>query len=116
MVREGYRPVHLAELVGVTYQTLRNWITDKHPPDRAERHSHRLLEVLHMTAEELWGIAEGQDPPFKAWREFVEIAGPKLSPDERRSLAGFPWPPGKQPTVESYWTALSALRQAVSRD
>jgi transcriptional regulator with XRE-family HTH domain len=113
MVRKGLRQAHLAELVGVTWQTVHNWITDKHPPD--EKRLPRLLEVLEMRPEELLGLAAGQEPSFEAWREFIKREGDSITAAERRAMAAFPWPPGRAPTVNSYHSLLAAIRATTKR-
>lgn len=74
-----------------------------------------LVRVLGMTAEELMGIAAGQNPPFATWHVFLaglEARGEKLTEGERAALAGLPWPSGREPTVTSYEMALAAIRTA----
>jgi len=89
------------------------WIHGRNIP--SPKHLEPLLRVLEMTAEELMGIASGQEPPFAAWGQFLallEKRGVALDEDERRALAGLPWPRGREPSVTSYEMALAAVRTA----
>lgn len=101
LTRAGRTKQWLAKEIGVQWQTVHSWTVNQHQPDGAN--IAKAAEALHMSPGELLGILDGQEPPFEAWRAFLETAdGKGVSPDERRALAGIPWPRGKQPTVASY--------------
>lgn len=74
-------------------------------------HLRSAAQVLGVTADELLGILEGQEPPFAAWAEFMATAlGESTTEAERRALKSILWPDDSPPTVASYSTALAALR------
>jgi transcriptional regulator with XRE-family HTH domain len=71
----------------------------------------RVAEILAVTVDELLGVAEGQEPPFEAWQEFLATdAGQSMTPGERRALCAFAWPPELEPTVSGYVALLGAMR------
>jgi transcriptional regulator with XRE-family HTH domain len=108
-VSRGWKKAELARRLGKSWRLLHKWETDEQPPDRE---SLRLLSgVLGMTIEELLGVAAGQDPPWSAWREFLEAPeAATMDAGERRALQSLAWPPGREPTVAGYLMTLAALR------
>lgn len=113
-LRSGMTKSEVGRATGKGYRKIQAWITGESEP-RGE-HLALLAEVLGVTADELLGIADGQEPPFAAWAEFLETEqGRSVTADERRALAGLPWPAGTQPTVASYQIALAAVRSTVPR-
>jgi hypothetical protein len=67
--------------------------------------------VLDVTLEELLGVADGQDPPFAAWRPFIETHS-EITSDERKALQCFAWPSGTAPSVAAYEVLLTAIRMS----
>jgi transcriptional regulator with XRE-family HTH domain len=93
--------------------TIYEWISGRTPQPRIE-HLAKLAEVLEMTTDELLGIAEGQQPPFGEWAEFLaklEERGDELAEGERRALSSFAWPDGTAPTVDGYESLLVVVRK-----
>lgn len=113
--RSGLSKSEVARRLKTSYVTVNRWTTGESRP--SARFLRALPEVVGMTLEELLGVAEGQDPPFESWQQFVATPeGSGMSPGERRALQGLPWPPGTTPTVSSYLVALTAVRSAVRRE
>lgn len=112
----GLRKAHLAERVGVTWGTVNNWTRDEVVP--GGDNLRRIAEVTGVTLDELLGVATGQEPPFPAWKRFLdqlESEGIEMSADQRRALASIAWPPGEEPTVASYQAMLAGLRTTKPR-
>ena len=111
----GMSQRELARRMGIDRpQTINDWISGRQDP-RAH-HLRLLRSVLEMTLDELLGVADGQEPPFQAWRPFVaELAaeGDTLTRDEERGLKSILWPDGKEPTVFGYRQALALMRTGV---
>lgn len=107
--RRGMSKSELGHAIGKTYRQVQKWEKGEVQP---ERDSIRLVaQVLAVTIEELLGVAEGQDPPFAAWREFIATSdGQTMSAGERRMLQSLAWPDGREPTVGGYLMFLAALR------
>lgn len=110
--RPGWSKNKLARKIGVRWQTVHEWTTGESKP--RQENLERIAKEMPVTLEELLGIAEGQDPPFRAWKEFLAVT-PNLTPSERRSLQAMVWEPGKEPTVASYQIALAALHSTRER-
>jgi len=78
----------------------------------------RIAEVLGMTTDELLGMAEGQEPPFSAWSEFLQALagrGDKLSSRERRKLAMMHFEEDEEPTVGTYELQLATFRTTLKK-
>lgn len=107
--RAGLSKSELARRLDKGYRTVQTWIRDEHEP--GGENVRRIAEVLGVTADELLGIMDGQDPPFAAWAQFLETpTGRSLTAEHRRSLAALPWPRGTAPTVAAYLMAAESLR------
>jgi len=106
----GISKADLARALGhKTVAQVSKWISGTKDPSPGSLRA--LSEVLRVTVDELLGVAEGQDPPFGAWREFLaspEAAG--LTVEERRALRSFAWPALREPTVTGYVAILGAMR------
>lgn len=92
-----------------------DWLNGRQKPDAETIPV--LARELGMTVNELLGIAAGQEPPFAAWHEFLDVLerrGDKLDELHRQTLAAVPWPPKTQPTVASYEMMLAALRATMA--
>ena len=114
MARRGKRISDVAEACGVQWQTAQKWTRGEAYPQVAQLPG--LLRVLSMTAEQLLGIAAGQEPPFAAWAAFVASAdGQAATLGEMAALRGIAWPDGREPTLGAYTLALAALRMGVAR-
>lgn len=112
--RAGLNKSELAAQAGVTYRMVHAWETGEKDPSAESLR--RMSGVLAVSIEELLGVAEGQDPPFAAWTEFVKTPqGQSMTTEERRMLQSIAWPAGQQPTVAAYMVALSAARATVPR-
>lgn len=104
----------LADLVGADPQMVNKWI--KGSKAVSPGYLRKLAEVLPVTVDELLGVAEGQDPPFSAWAEFLgrpESQG--MTDDESRALRSFNWPSELEPTVYGYIALLGAIRAGSRR-
>lgn len=109
--RAGLSKSELGRAVGSSYRLVHRWEIDEQAP--SADYLRRIAGALHVTIEELLGVAAGQDPPFKAWHVFLETPeGVGLSADERRALQSIAWPSGVEPTVIAYAMMLSAIRLA----
>lgn len=109
MRRAGVTPTELAERAGFGESLVYKWLRG----DQAISAESlvRITEVLPVTADELLGVAAGQEPPFAAWRAFLETPeGHGVTQPERRTLQVVYWPDGIEPTVSSYLVALQAIR------
>lgn len=99
----------LSRVTGARPATVGEWYHGRSVPGWS--YLGQIAEVLHVTIEELLGIAEGQEPPYEAWREFRQThQGQSLNEEEVRALKLLAWPQGTEPTVASYQIALQALR------
>jgi transcriptional regulator with XRE-family HTH domain len=99
----------LADLVGADPQMVNKWI--KGSKAVSPGYLRKLAEVLPVTVDELLGVAEGQEPPFGAWTEFLgrpEAEG--MTDEESRALRSFNWPTELEPTVYGYIALLGAMR------
>lgn len=106
--RAGLSKSEAARQAGTDYQTLHKWTKGQEP--RAGWLP-ALCKVLGVTADELLGIAEGADPPFEAWQDFLcTPQGQSMTPEEARALRMFNWPSGFEPTVFHYSATLQMLR------
>lgn len=112
--RRGWSKAELARRLEKDWRLIHKWEAEGQHPDRE---SLRLLaKEFGVTIEELLGVAEGQDPPFAAWPEFLETPqGKSMTRDERRMLQSIAWPRGYEPNVAAYMVALSAARTATPR-
>lgn len=107
---EGHDQSTLQRALGVRWATVHAWWVGKSVPKGPNLRG--LGEVLGVTIDELLGIAEGQDPPFEAWRAFMETEqGRSATEDELTSLRSIYWK-SKKPTVASYMVMLQGLRSA----
>lgn len=106
--RNNLKVADLARLCEVTYSAADRWVKDKAFP---QRNLPRIAEVLGVKIEELLGIHEGQEPPYPAWSDFLGTPVAKLmSPMQLRALRSVLWPPGEEPTVETYnWMAQGLM-------
>ncbi len=106
----GKRKSRLSKEVGVSWQTVHDWVRGERLPDQV--HLPLLAKALGVTPEQLLGVAVGQNPPFAAWATFADTPeGRTMTEDERRELAAHPWI-GRHPTVLSYQLLLVAVRSA----
>jgi transcriptional regulator with XRE-family HTH domain len=113
LVQKGWTRQKLAKELDTRWQTVDDWISGKHEPKRFLR---RIAEVLGVTTDELLGVAEGQDPPFDSWRDFLATTeGQTMTEDERRMLRSIAWPRGRAPTVGAYLAVLVAARMTAAR-
>jgi transcriptional regulator with XRE-family HTH domain len=113
LAQKGWTRQRLAKELGTRWQTVDDWISGKHEPRRFLR---RIAEVLDVTTDELLGVAEGQDPPFAAWPEFLATdEGRAMTEDELRMLRSIAWPRGRAPTVGAYLAVLVAARMTAAR-
>lgn len=105
----GLSKSELARAIGKPVAMVSKWISGTKDPSPG---SLRLLaEVLPVSVDELIGVAEGQEPPFDAWREFLDTeAGKSMNDGERRALRAFNWPSELEPTVSGYVALLGAMR------
>lgn len=108
LARRGLSVPQFAQLGGFEQSLVHKWLRG----DQAisSQSMVRITEVLHVTADELLGIAAGQDPDYPAWRDFLSAYGNAVTLDERRTLQSIYWPPGRVPTVASYVVLLQGLR------
>jgi transcriptional regulator with XRE-family HTH domain len=110
----GWTKAELARKIGKSWRLLHKWENDEQPPARESLLL--LAQVLGVTIEELLGVAEGQEPPFAAWREFLLTPqGGDITAGERRMLQSLAWPPGLEPTVTGYVMTLAAIRSGTTR-
>lgn len=113
----GWGASDLARALGIErLATAHEWVADKYEPSAV--YLRQLPGVLEMTLEELLGIAEGQEPPFDSWKEFVSQLGEKgdtLSRLESRALRSFAWPTDQEPTVAGYFMLLGVVRQGTKK-
>ena len=109
-LRKKLSKAELSRRLGLkTWHMLHWWESDKHKP--GEKNIRLLATELDVTADELLGLAEGQEPDYAAWRAFKETPSyAELSEGQRRSLRIFDWPAGFQPTLESYRWLVEALK------
>lgn len=99
----------LADLVGADPQMVNKWI--KGSKAVSPGYLRKLAEVLPVTVDELLGVAEGQDPPFGAWAEFLSRPeAESMTDEESRALRSFNWPSELEPTVYGYIALLGAMR------
>ena len=111
--RAGYRKAHLAELVGVSWQTVNTWSKGVTPSADNVR---RVASVTGCPVEDLLGNPSGGDPKFSAWDDFKKTRDYEgLGPGERRALATIMWPPGKEPTLSAYLVVLQGIRAAADK-
>lgn len=114
MQRAGLTKAELARRCDVRWQTVHDWIRNQSIPEPDNWRS--IAEATGVTLDELLGVAAGQDPPFPAWKDFIETdAGKGLSAGERRALQAFAWPEGVEPAVGDYYALLTVLRAAQAR-
>jgi transcriptional regulator with XRE-family HTH domain len=106
----GLSKRELADALGHKDQAqVSKWISGTKDPSPGSLR--KLAEVLAVTVDDLLGVAEGQEPPFTAWREFLATPeGQTMNDGERRALRAFNWPSELQPTVHGYVGLLGALR------
>jgi transcriptional regulator with XRE-family HTH domain len=91
------------------FRTIHRWESEGGSPDR--ENLMRVAEVLGVSIEELLGVATGQEPPFPAWRAFLETSrGRAMTQRQREALAAIWWR-DSEPTVEAYAVLLSGLEQ-----
>jgi transcriptional regulator with XRE-family HTH domain len=111
--RLGWTKAELARRIGKPgkngWRLIQKWEKGEQRPDRESLML--LAGVFGVSIEELLGVAEGQDPPFEAWRDFITTAeGRSMDAGERRMLQAIAWPPGREPTLVGYLMMLAALR------
>lgn len=71
-----------------------------------------------MSVDELLGMAEGQEPPFAAWREFLEKLKERsdaLTKRERRKLVMMDFEEDEEPTVTTYELQLTTFRTTLQK-
>jgi transcriptional regulator with XRE-family HTH domain len=108
----GWTKSELGRKIGKSYRMVQKWETGDQGPDRESLAL--LSEVLGVTLEELLGVAEGQDPPFAAWHEFLATPqGQSMTPGERRMLQSIVWP--GDPPLAAYMAALMAAKITTPR-
>ena len=108
--RAGISKQALADRVGKRWGTINNWTRGATEPSAKD--IRRIAEATGVTVDELLGIADGQEPTFPAWEEFVGSSmWQELTEDQQRTLAGIPWR-GSEPTLESYVIAAAAVKAA----
>lgn len=108
--RKGWTTTRLAEELGVTWAAADRQRKGRAYP-REPKTWVRLCEVLAVTPWELMPFALDYEPPFAAWRAFLETdEGKEMSADERVRVAFFPILDGDEPTVTTYTMALMAVR------
>lgn len=113
-LRRGWRKVDLANALEINWRALHKWEIGSQRPNRESLI--KLAKALEVSIEELLGVAEGQDPPFPAWHEFLATElGKTVTPEERLSLQSMRWLPGTAPNVALYTTGLLMLRSAGPR-
>jgi len=110
----GFNKSQLARELGCTWVTLHKWENNVNVP-RAEA-VEKICKVLGMTPEELLGVAQGQQPTFAAWPEFLQTPeGRSMTPEETDMLRALNWPANKAPTVTTYVIMLGAIRSSLDR-
>jgi transcriptional regulator with XRE-family HTH domain len=96
------------------YRTVHRWEEEDGSPER--ENLTRVAEVLGVSIEELLGVATGQEPPFEAWRAFLETSrGRAMTERQREALAAIWWR-DSEPTVEAYAVILSGMELAKPRE
>ncbi|MFW6031578.1 MAG: helix-turn-helix domain-containing protein [Myxococcota bacterium] len=114
MERRDLNKSDLQRATGARWQTVDEWTKGTWP---STEYARKLAEVLNVSLDELLGIAEGQDPPYPAWHQFLRTPeGRSASAAERRALKSIAWPEGKEPTISSYLVGLQMVRSTVERD
>lgn len=113
--RSGLTIKEVADLMGVNWPAASAWQKGRTFPEDPVR-VRRLAEVLKVTADELLGMATGQEPPFEAWGAFMATPdGQSMDKEEQIALRSIAWPTGKEPTVAIYTAYLALLRSAPPR-
>lgn len=107
--RFGLSKSEFCRQAGIDYRLYAHWMAGTKD---VGRHSlAKIAGTFPVTLEELMGVAEGQDPPYPAWKEFLVTDDAKgMSTDERRSLQIMRWLEGTEPRVWHYHNALALLR------
>lgn len=95
---------------GVRWQTVQQWVEGNAVPGNRHGYGRAVAQVLEMTLDELLGvIADGDEPPFEAWRQFLETPeGRSMTRVERDNLARIYWT--TTPSVSAYRVVLAGLR------
>ena len=107
----GLNITDLSRATGTRWQTVQTWCKGHYRPSL--KNLRKIAEATGVTAEELLDTPSSPPPTAASWPVFLEAATASgLTEAERRSLASIRWPEGKEPTLLSWWTALSALRVA----
>lgn len=105
----GITKSELARRIKKPIAMVSKWISGTKDPSPG---SLRLLaEVLPVTVDQLIGVVEGQEPPFTAWRAFLDTPeGESMTVEESRALRTFNWPSELEPTVSGHVALLGAMR------
>ena len=109
MKRAGLNKTELARACGVRWATVHEWT--KQPKDIEADNIRRIAEVTGVSVDELLGVAAGQEPSFKAWKQLtahLEAEGDALTDDEARALKSVAWP--SEPTLGAYLQLLQTIR------
>lgn len=96
------------------YRSIQRWESEEGSPGRDNLA--RVAEALSVTIEELLGVAEGQEPPFAAWKEFLATPrGQGMTESQRATLASMYWR-DTEPTVAAYSVILSGLELGTPKE
>lgn len=107
---KGITTTALQKAAGVTWAAADRWRKGKAWPELG--HLRAVARVLGVTLDELVG-SDGYEPPYAAWRAFLETpTGQALSAEERRWLATQWFPGDEEPTIATY-LMLSEARKTL---
>lgn len=107
---DGHDRASLSRELEVRWATVDDWWQGRVVPGR--HNLQKLGEVFSVTLDDLLGVAEGQDPPFEAWKDFLETEqGRSASEEELTALRSIYWK-GRRPNVASYLVVLQGIRSA----
>jgi transcriptional regulator with XRE-family HTH domain len=109
LLRAGVSQAELARRIGKSAPNVNRWARGSKEPEPGSLVL--IAGALGVTVDELLGVAEGQEPPFAAWREFLATPeGASITAAESRALRTIAWQPGHEPTVAGYLMMLAGLR------